>query len=633
MHRDIKPSNILFAPTGEVKLLDFGIAKLIEDESDATGTVGVFTRDYAAPEQIRGGAITTATDVYGLGVLLYELLLGKKPDSADGDAGLRRPSSLAGVAGVGNATTAPVHSAEQLRRLLRGDLDNIVIKALESDPTRRYPTAGAFGDDIVRHLSGRPVLAHPPTRWYRTRKFIQRHRGGVTITAALVVAVFAALGLALWQADVARREAFSARTEAAKAMQVADFASQMLSSVDPNRAKAMDRSLMLLVLDAGAKKSQLTLAAQPAVRAAIEEIIADSYYSISEFALADAHLQAAQDAAHLAGLDNATQTRLATQRAIALFSLGSRKDDAQALDAQAVALAAALPEDDHDRLHAEGTALAHECFWRPNPSCSERFARITALSRTALAENDPYLLRILRGQSVAEGASGHFAQAGALDRELVDRNKAIYGDEDSRTLQAIRNLANYESTHGNDLVEGERLLRANLPTAERVLGPEQLITIEMIYDLGRNLAEQKRYAEAEPLLQHALSSLSKVNGADAFNTLLADYTLTRTLLALNELDSAEQHARARIASTPPPARGDHGIFRTLLANILIAQRRYPEAEHELNEVHAIAAQDPARAGDGMDSLAAAYVSLYTAWNKPEQAQAWRRQITVPAPQK
>lgn len=205
VHRDIKPSNILVDGDGQVKLLDFGIAKLLGEPEDGSTRSGLaaLTPGYAAPEQHTGGTISTATDVYALGVLLQELLLGERPSIQA--AVPRRPSARV-VELPTDLWSLPMPRAA-LRAALVGDLDNIVLKALDFEAERRYASAAELADDIERHLGAQPVNAHPPSNWYRTRKFVQRHRGGVATTVAFLLAILAALAIALWQTHVARAQA------------------------------------------------------------------------------------------------------------------------------------------------------------------------------------------------------------------------------------------------------------------------------------------------------------------------------------------------------------------------------------------------------------------------------------------
>lgn len=248
VHRDIKPSNVLVDKSGNVKLLDFGIAKMIRDELQAMSEVtrhsnAAFTPEYAAPEQVSGAPITTATDIYSLGVLLYRLLTGSRPyargaapfvvTSAILNTMPSRPSTLFGPAGgiaheeLERIANERQSSVKQLHLGLRNDLDNILLKCLEKEGSRRYSTVDALRTDLFAHLESRPVLAQPPSTLYVTRKFVARHRGSVAASALTLVAVVAALAFGAWQAR-------QTHVEAVKTKRVLMFLQSLIAEASPN---------------------------------------------------------------------------------------------------------------------------------------------------------------------------------------------------------------------------------------------------------------------------------------------------------------------------------------------------------------------------------------------------------------
>ncbi len=290
IHRDLKPGNILVSEDGQVHLLDFGIAKLLDDptaqatESELTMIAGrALTLDYASPEQVNGQAISTASDVYSMGVVLYQLLTGQKPYQLK--RGSRAELEEAIVTGEAmpmsdaarrcDDATAAQHglSKDRLARALAGDLDTIVAKAMKKDPQQRYATVAAFAEDIQRHLDGLPVEAQPDSWRYRAGKFVARNRVGVMATGAIAIALIAGFGTALWQADVATRnasradnEAVSARNEKSRADSEATAARRESQRADEQAQAARDA--------AARADEEAALARREAKRADLESVAA-----------------------------------------------------------------------------------------------------------------------------------------------------------------------------------------------------------------------------------------------------------------------------------------------------------------------------------------------------------------------
>ncbi len=301
VHRDIKPGNVLLTADGAPKLLDFGIASFYEPDksgaqSDITRLTGrIFTPEYAAPEQVLGQEITTATDVYSLGVLLHALLTGEHPyeppDAARSQwehAVLHRePQRLARAIEERGEDKAAKRSTPlpKLRRELSGDLENIVQKALRKRPQERYPTVAAFADDIRRYLEGEPVLARADSAWYRLRKFSRRNRLAVASAAAVVVALGAGLAAALWQLQVAR-------AERQRAEEVKDFVASIFRSADPFfTGKTSMTAAELLTL--ARERIDRELVAQPRNAIELLHIVGESQGNLEQYEAAKATFEKA----------------------------------------------------------------------------------------------------------------------------------------------------------------------------------------------------------------------------------------------------------------------------------------------------------------------------------------------------
>ncbi len=439
VHRDLKPSNILVSRSGEVKLLDFGIAKLLDPDAWALGSpvtrteMRLITPEYAAPEQGQGGPITTATDVYALGIVLYELLTGVRPleGSGAGQARLGHEPKSALTApseAVRRLARSNVADPRKLERRLRGDLDRIVLTALREEPERRYASAGQLGEDIDRFLEGRPVLAQPDTWGYRARTFVRRHRLAVT-AAAVFVSCIAGFGLvAAAQARALAAQGRIAAFERDKAEQVVQVLVDLFETTNPAVRPDGDRISVGEFLAGAENRALAQLSGAPLVRAKLQQVFGLIHAERGEYTPARvAFEQALAEQRRLAGPDHpdALESLLALGE-----TMGGLGEDARArsLLEESLDRHRRIFGDKHERTARAMVALA------PLVAVTDLDAERTLLTQAleirqrVLAPNDPNLALNL-------GAlAGHYRRRGDLERsrELYRQAFSVFRDPSER---------------------------------------------------------------------------------------------------------------------------------------------------------------------------------------------------------
>ncbi len=602
VHRDLKPSNILVTDTGEVKLLDFGIAKLLGDDDGGLTRLGTpMTPEYAAPEQRNGGAITTATDVYALGVVLYEMLTGVRPE-----ASLKPPSAVV--------------ADDRLRRSLRGDLDTLTLAALHTDPPRRYSSAEALLDDLRRLRNNLPLHAKTDSSGYRLRKFVARHRVGVGLAVVgFAVSIAFVSALAMQQ----RRTA----TALDESEATASFLESLFAAADPYAAERLDTLRAADLLARGVERAQRDLGDQPTLRARLLSLIGETY----------ARLNLHEEARPL--LEDALKIRLQlfgpghestaeTQHELGILEgrLGSYEEAEAHLSAALATYQRELGPEHEVTLRAlKDLAVLYEDLSRYDEA--ETILReLQATQRRRLGSEDPELAATLYTLALVLRDQERFDEAEPIAREALAIQHSSYGEEHPTIATTLNELGAILRGQGN-LEAAEEAYRMSLSMFRRLLGNEHRETEIGRTHLAELLRDKGQYAESAALYSEVLEHARQNVGEDHPGVGIITALLAGVLLDAERLEEAEatyREALTRMARSLPPghvriARATAGLGATLTA-----QGRLSEAEAALLEsvrLFEAGEHDPSRAHEHL-------ASLYDRWERPVEVARWRDAVAI-----
>jgi len=546
VHRDIKPSNVLVGKDGQVKLLDFGIAKLLEEETGAGEATDLtreggraLTPEFAAPEQMTGGAVTTATDVFALGNLLFLLLTGRHPvgGALGSPAELLKAVVETDPKRPSESTTAPdaetrATTPEALRRQLRGDLDTIAAKALKKEPAERYASVEALAADVRHYLALEPIGARPDTLGYRAAKFVRRHPGGVAAGILAAAALVAGTAAILWQAGEARRQRDDAQAELARSTATNEFLSFLLSAAAPPGRKFVVADL----LEQGEVVADKQFAGDDALRAELLFGIGRQYVGTERW---DKAVPVLERASKLAGRARAPELYARARCSLALaYTATKGRKEGEALLRQALA---ELPDDPR-------YALARaDCLTRQSETgffTDEGRAMVDhATEALAILDRSPVAARLARLDAQSSQAYGYYLlrQNARADRAFAALVHELEQTGRDRTLATADVFNNWSLVHFlGDIRKAEALQRRCLELHRAIEG-DDAVNPGALHNYAGILFQLARYDEAEPYY------LGTIRAARARGDLREEIDATLSLAILYARMGRHEEASATLA--------------------------------------------------------------------------------------
>jgi len=647
VHRDIKPSNVLVDADGQVKLLDFGIAKLLEGEGgggEATALTReggrALTPEYAAPEQIAGGTITTATDVYALGTLLYVLLSGRHPaeralsSPADlykaivetepqrlSDSVVERKGQtaerLAGHAALRSTTP------DALRRELKGDLDTIVAKALKKNPAERYPSVTALAEDLQRYLDDEPISARPDTLAYRAGKFLRRN---ARVVAAATAVVLLLAGLVGFYTLRLAKERDRARLEAQKATKVSELLTDLLTGADPYGTRGPKEPTVRELLDVGADRIHKELAGQPELQAEMLTVMGRVYQRLGLNDKAQPLLKEALAAGRRAfGPEHERVAQTLNDLGVLLDEKGDYTAAAPMLE-EALAMRRKVLGRWHQDVAVTLVELGRVYSDQGNEARAEPlFRESLAIRRKVLGDYDHETAVSQNALATVAWHKGDLAGAESLFRQSLAIFRKSRGSGDPDVSTGLNNLALVVADR-RDFATAESLLRESLAIGRRSLGDKHPRIAGKLNNLSNALREQGKYDEAASAAREALEIATPDLGEDHPQIATYKITLARVHLAGRDPNGAEPLLRGALRIRErafPPGDWRIGVPRSLLGETLTALGRYDEAERLLIDARAALKDIPGQQGREAEATRTRLATLYEAWGRPDKAAAYR----------